>query len=261
MAKDPFLLVSLEENESKALAQVMSNDTARKILDLLSKDESATETDIAKKLNVPLSTVHYNLQALVKANLVKSEEFHYSEKGKEVNHYSLANKLIIIAPKNTRTESFKDKLKSILPVGLIVLAVGIVIELITRLRIGASKLMAAAPDVAPLAADYAARGAEIAEKAVEQAVVPAAEESAPMLTSVASGAAQTVADNVTNVTHNITQNITGPLREQVVQPVVRVVQQTQPVNIALWFLIGAGFTIIVLVIWYWFVTRKKKKDL
>ncbi|HJX06256.1 MAG TPA: helix-turn-helix domain-containing protein, partial [Candidatus Nanoarchaeia archaeon] len=127
MPKDPFLLVSLEENESKALAQVISNDTARKILDFLSKHESATESDISKKLDVPLSTVHYNLQALSKANLVKAEEFHYSEKGKEVLHYSLANKLIIIAPKKTSTESFKDKLKSILPVAIIVLAVGVLL--------------------------------------------------------------------------------------------------------------------------------------
>jgi DNA-binding transcriptional ArsR family regulator len=251
MAKDPFLLVSLEENESKALAQVMSNDTARKILDYLSKKESATETDIGKELKVPLSTVHYNLQALVKANLVKTEEFHYSEKGKEVNHYSLANKLIIIAPKNTRTESFKDKLRGILPIGLIVLVVGAVIQLITKLKIGSAKLMAAAP----MAADYAARGAgQVAQRAVEKAAVPAANEVAPLLMT----AAGSVAENVSNVTQNITQNITEQVVEPVVRPIINVVQQTAPTNTALWFLIGAAFTIILLVIWYWFVTRKKK---
>ena len=105
MAKDPFLLVSLEESESKSLAQVMSNDTARKILDYLSKHESATESQVSKDLKLALSTVHYNLQALVKATLVQAEEFHYSQKGKEVLHYSLANKLIIIAPKKAKTES------------------------------------------------------------------------------------------------------------------------------------------------------------
>ena len=257
MAKDPFLLVSLEENESKALAQVMSNDTARKILDFLSKKESATETDIAKELNIALSTVHYNLQALVKANLVKTEEFHYSEKGKEVNHYSLANKLIIIAPKNTRTESFKDKLKSILPVGIIALATGAVIQLITKLKFGAAKLMAAAPT-----ADYAARGAggvaDVAQKAVAPAAETAVEEAGNLLMATASS----FAENVTNVTQNITeevvQNITEPINEQVVQPIINVVQQTPPTNIAMWFLIGAGFTILLLVIWYWFVTRKKR---
>jgi len=112
MPEDPFLLVSLEESESKELAKVISNKTSRKILDLLSKKD-ATETQIAKDLKLPLSTVHYNLQHLLKANLVKVDEFHYSEKGKEVNHYSLANKLIIIAPKKTSRESFMQKLKGL----------------------------------------------------------------------------------------------------------------------------------------------------
>jgi len=260
MAKDPFLLVSLEENESKALAQVMSNDTARKILDLLSKHESLTETDIAKKLDVPLSTVHYNLQALVKANLVKSEEFHYSEKGKEVNHYSLANKLIIIAPKNTRTESFRDKLKSILPVALIVAAVGVVMQLFNKfmIRAGSAKLMAAAPSMA----DYAARGAGQVGGIAEKAIVPAVEEGANLLMT----AAGSLAENVTNATQNVTQriaenftqNITEQAIEPVVRPIINVVQQTPPTNTALWFLIGAAFTILLLVIWYWFVTRKNK---
>ena len=89
MAKENFLLVSLKESEAKKLAQVISNDTSRKILDFLAGIKDATETDIAKNLDTPLSTVHYNIQALLKAKLVQADEFHYSEKGKEVNHYSL----------------------------------------------------------------------------------------------------------------------------------------------------------------------------
>ncbi|MBN2459287.1 helix-turn-helix domain-containing protein [Candidatus Woesearchaeota archaeon] len=265
MAKDPFLLVSLEENESKALAQVMSNDTARKILDFLSKDESATETDIANKLKVPLSTVHYNLQALVKANLVKAEEFHYSEKGKEVLHYSLANKLIIIAPKNTRTESFRDKLRGILPVALITLAVGAVIQLLNKFMFRAgeagAKLMAAAPSAMPMAADYAARGAGgVAEQAIEKAAVPVAEEAGGLMMTAASDSAEMLVENATNITQNITETVAevvNEVAEPIARPVVQVIQQTPPTNIAMWFLIGAGFTIVLLIIWYWFVTRKK----
>jgi hypothetical protein len=192
--------------------------------------------------------VHYNLQALVKANLVKSEEFHYSEKGKEVNHYSLANKIIIIAPKKASTESFRDKLKSILPISIIVLVVGGIIQLFNKFMIKAAsaKLMAAAP-----AADYAARGAGILEKAI---VEPAVEEGANLLMTAA-GAAQNITENISqNITQNISQNITEPI----VRPIIQVVQQTPPTNTALWFLIGAAFTIILLIIWYWFVTRKKK---
>jgi DNA-binding transcriptional ArsR family regulator len=255
MPKDPFLLVSLEENESKALAQVISNDTARKILDILSKHESLTETDVAKKLDVPLSTVHYNLQALSKANLVKAEEFHYSEKGKEVLHYSLANKIIIIAPKKASTESFKDKLKSILPISIIVLVVGALIQVLTRLKFGAAKMMAGAPSLAAQAGAGAGGALDVAEKAVENIVEPAADEGARLMMTTAGEAAQNITENITQ---NITQNVTEQITQPAAQPIIQVVQQTPPTNIALWFLIGAVFTIILLVIWYWFVTRKNQ---
>ena len=97
---ESFLLLSLSDSKGKKIAQAVNNETCRKILDYLSKTDNATETKIANDLNIPLPTVHYNLSQLVDVKLVDIDEFHYSEKGKEVNHYSLANKYIIIAPKN-----------------------------------------------------------------------------------------------------------------------------------------------------------------
>jgi DNA-binding transcriptional ArsR family regulator len=120
MASEKFLLVSLKEDEAKKLAQVISNDTSRKILDFLASRKDATETEIATHLEMPLSTTHYNLQALVKAKLVAADEFHYSDKGKEVNHYSLANKYVIIAPANA-PETLRERLKRFLPVATVAL--------------------------------------------------------------------------------------------------------------------------------------------
>ena len=132
MASKNFLLVSLDESKAKELAQIVSNDVCRKILDYLAaKDSHATETDIANDLGIPLSTVHYNLKQLLQSSIVKTEEFHYSQKGREVLHYSLANKYIIIAPKATATESLANKLKRILPVVAIVAGTGIAIQLFT----------------------------------------------------------------------------------------------------------------------------------
>jgi DNA-binding transcriptional ArsR family regulator len=126
MAEEPYLLVSLDEDKSKTLAQVLSNDTSRKILDHLSKKEHATETEISKDLKVPLSTVHYNLDLLVKADLVSNEQFTYSEKGKQIVHYALSNKYVIIAPK--RTQQLMDKLKQFLPVLLITTGISLGIK-------------------------------------------------------------------------------------------------------------------------------------
>src|SRR3989344_4482463 len=127
MAKKNFLLLSLEDSKIKKISNVISNDSCRKILDYLSNKES-TESEIAEKLNIPISTVHYNLQQLMETGLINAEEFHYSQKGKEVSHYRLANKYIIIAPK--KTFGIKEKLKGLLPVGLISLGAAGIIQLI-----------------------------------------------------------------------------------------------------------------------------------
>ncbi|MCF7865826.1 helix-turn-helix domain-containing protein [Candidatus Woesearchaeota archaeon] len=123
MAEKSFILMSLKDKKSKKLASLLNSDTARNILEHLSKKEFATESDISKETGIPLSTVHYNLKLLRENNLVNEEEFHYSEKGKEVVHYKAANKYIIIAPKEEE-DSILEKLKNIIPsfIGLIVVS-------------------------------------------------------------------------------------------------------------------------------------------
>lgn len=128
--EEKFLLVSLKEDESKKLAQVISNPTSRKILDKLA-EKPFTETELAKDMLLPLSTVHYNLQHLVKAKLVNADEFHYSEKGKEILHYSLSNKYVIIAPA-AASETLKEKLKRIIPVALLVGGAASLIQIFSR---------------------------------------------------------------------------------------------------------------------------------
>ncbi|MBU0756980.1 MAG: helix-turn-helix domain-containing protein [Nanoarchaeota archaeon] len=153
MAEDSFLLVSLKEDKAKKLAQVLSNDTSRNILDYLSKHENATETKLAKDLDIPLSTIHYNLTHLVAARLVKNEDFTYSEKGKEVVHYSLSNKIVIIAPKNMETEGLREKLLKFLPVFLVISATTAAIQYFKRLSQPVFNAVPQAFGVAKSAAD------------------------------------------------------------------------------------------------------------
>ncbi|MFH0797946.1 MAG: helix-turn-helix domain-containing protein [Candidatus Woesearchaeota archaeon] len=118
MAKETFIMVSLDEHRSKELAQVISNETSRKILDYLGSKEDVSEGDISKELNLPVSTVHYNVQHLLKVGLIESKEFKWSEKGKKVDLYNVARKLIVIAPRGS-SESFMEKLKGIMPAALV----------------------------------------------------------------------------------------------------------------------------------------------
>jgi DNA-binding transcriptional ArsR family regulator len=140
--KESFMLVSLKEDKAKKLAQVMSNPTCTTILEYLA-GKDATESQIAKDLSLPLSTVHYNVQQLVQAKLVVADEYHYSEKGREVQHYKLANKYIIIAPSDD--ETFLEKLKGFLPVVGIVGAVSVALKAVQWFTPEPEPILEAAP--------------------------------------------------------------------------------------------------------------------
>lgn len=161
---EKFLLVSLEESQAQQLAEVISNPTCRKILNFLTEKDYATESKISEELNLPLSTVHYNLSKMKEGHLVEVKEFHYSPKGREVDHYQLANKYIIISPK--KVSGIRQKLRSILPAGLVVVGLSVIVGLIESMSKGlfAAKTMSieAAPQAlmenAPMVA------AKVAEK-------------------------------------------------------------------------------------------------
>jgi DNA-binding transcriptional ArsR family regulator len=172
--EESFLLVSLKENKAKKLANVINNETCRKILDFLANNTGATESEIAKKTKLPISTVHYNLKLLEESKLVFADEYHYSEKGKEVNHYKLANKYIIIAPDESTTAL--EKIRKFLPLTIIALIATAFIQLIPKLFASRASLATApsfkaAADEAVMEAAPAMAGAT--NVTIEQVIVPA----------------------------------------------------------------------------------------
>lgn len=129
-----FLVLKMEDSKTKKVANILTNDSCMKILEYLSKNES-TETEVAKALSFPLSTVHYNLKQLEEAGLIISDEFHYSAKGREVNHYKIANKYIIISPSHLADSAnseilARNKLKEIIPSVLVLGAAAILIKVL-----------------------------------------------------------------------------------------------------------------------------------
>lgn len=169
-AEGKFLLVSLDESAAKSLATVLSNDTARKILNYLS-ESSATESHIAKELQLPLSTVHYNIGILAKANLIESPEYHYSSKGQEVNHWSVSSKYIILAPKNMPkdTEKLSKLLKKALFSIASVAAIGAVIDAYLKSRLTLSDAFTStASSSAPLESSQKAMIAAKSSEAMAQ---------------------------------------------------------------------------------------------
>src|SRR3989344_4389053 len=215
-AKDTFLLVSLEESKAKELAQVISSDACRKILDHLSK-AAATETEVAAVLQMPLSTVHYNLKNLVQSNLVETKEYHYSEKGREVLHYSLANRYVIIAPKGT-TENFRERLRKFLPVIAVIGAISLVLQYLPRF-IGRTSA---------LSSGISASKAAVSEAAI--AAAPSAADSGQEMLASAPSAFSATADTTAQTANTLSGTaFSNP-------------------SIGVWFAIGAAACMLIMIL-------------
>jgi len=116
MEDDKFILMGLNDERSKKIAEVLGNKTCKVIVDHLADVKEASEKDISDALDVPINTVEYNLKKLLDTGLVKkSKNFFWSQKGRKIPMYRLANKHIIISPRKPSL----SYLKSIIPVVLV----------------------------------------------------------------------------------------------------------------------------------------------
>src|SRR3989344_1086147 len=118
---DKFILMGLDDERSKDIAEVLGNKTCKKILDFLAETKESSEKDISEGLKIPMNTAEYNLNKLIKSGLVeKTQNFLWSRKGKKIKIYKLARKHIIISP----NKKFNiNNLKAILPVLIAVFAI------------------------------------------------------------------------------------------------------------------------------------------
>jgi len=125
------LLILPLGDESKKITQVISNDTARQIIELLA-DAPLSASDIAQSLHTPLTTIAYNLENLESVGLIKVEKIKYSEKGREVRIYAPVRKLIILVPEKTDRNSVGDILRKYLGVILAAVFASSIIEFFMR---------------------------------------------------------------------------------------------------------------------------------
>lgn len=128
---DEKLLILPLGEESKKITQVISNDTARQIIELLA-DAPLSASDIAERLQAPLTTITYNLENLESVGLVKVERIKYSEKGREVKIYAPVRKLIVVVPEKTDKKSVADVIRKYLGVILAAVLASSAIEFLAR---------------------------------------------------------------------------------------------------------------------------------
>jgi len=95
-------------------AKILSNKTARKILETLEEKKSTSQ--IAKELNLPLTTVDYNISQLQKAGLIKSGYYKWSKRGNKMKLYEQAGEILIFAPEDKQQDILKALNKFTVPV-------------------------------------------------------------------------------------------------------------------------------------------------
>ncbi|MEA1957849.1 MAG: winged helix-turn-helix domain-containing protein [Euryarchaeota archaeon] len=130
---EKLLILPLNDKNSKKISQIISNDTARNILDALASNPLSA-SEIAEKLRIPLSTVQYNLDKLNNAGLVKVERTKYSEKMKHVKIYAPQRKFVVIVPEKTNRKDIIASLKRYLTVIFFAVFGSGIIEFFTAMR-------------------------------------------------------------------------------------------------------------------------------
>jgi DNA-binding transcriptional ArsR family regulator len=130
MAKEnKFILISMEDDRAKKIAEVLGNKTSKKIIDVLAESSELSEKDISDKIGLPINTVEYNLKKLVSCEIVeKTKIFFWSKKGKKIPTYKLSNKSIVISPRSSKISS---KLKSLLPAFLVSMVGAFLVKIFT----------------------------------------------------------------------------------------------------------------------------------
>lgn len=136
--------------ESKKVLQAMSNDTARRILEVLA-EESLSVSQISDLLEQPLTTVQYNVDKLLDAGLIQVERTRWSEKGREMKVYGAAQKLIVVVPQSLKGVDVSGILKKYVAAGIAATGVAAALEWLTRPQQEAAPMMEAAraPESAP----------------------------------------------------------------------------------------------------------------
>jgi len=129
-----FIMFPLDSKDTGDLAEALQNNTCKKILDLL-VDKNLSQTEISEKLKVPVSTISYNVEKLVKVGLIEEKSHFFSIRGKRVPVYKISDKQIIISPKKKT-----NVLNSVSLVGISGLFTGFILWYRRSFEVGAMRV-------------------------------------------------------------------------------------------------------------------------
>jgi len=103
-------IISTEDDKIKLIGEIFSNDSSRKILNLVSNGNEMTANEIAQENNMSLTLTIHHLKRMQTAGMIKVSKTGISAKGQEMKYYVSTNQSFLITSEKS-TSSLVDSLK------------------------------------------------------------------------------------------------------------------------------------------------------
>jgi DNA-binding transcriptional ArsR family regulator len=100
VARGDYETMDIHDERTKELAQILINDKAIAILHLL-EDRALSISEIARELNLPISTVSYHVDKMLKVGLIEVAGKKYGKRLQEVKLYRASNRPILLVPRKS----------------------------------------------------------------------------------------------------------------------------------------------------------------
>ncbi len=94
---DDVVVIQPGDERAQKIARAMASQTANAVIQAFGGGP-LTSSEVARLMKIPITTASYHIDNLLDAGLLEVTETRWSEKGREVKVYALANQVLIIAP-------------------------------------------------------------------------------------------------------------------------------------------------------------------
>ncbi|NJE62376.1 helix-turn-helix domain-containing protein [Thermococcus sp. 21S7] len=92
--------IDIHDERAKELAQILMNEKAIAILHLL-EDQALSISEISRELDLPISTVSYHVDKMLKVGLIEVAGKKYGKRLQEVKLYRASNRPILLVPRKS----------------------------------------------------------------------------------------------------------------------------------------------------------------
>ncbi|WP_292517808.1 helix-turn-helix domain-containing protein [Methanoculleus sp.] len=94
---DDVVVVQPGDERAQKIARAMASQTANAVIQAFGGGP-LTSSEVARRMKIPITTATYHIENLLDAGVLEVMETRWSEKGRVVKVYGLANQVLIIAP-------------------------------------------------------------------------------------------------------------------------------------------------------------------